>query len=173
MILGYRTFKASELELTWSKLVRCIYCRRRAGIVRKVCPTCARVVTVFKQAAGRVGWTELVDQFANAGLDREQVDCVLDAEIGSQPTLRDQMTAEMANVLMRNLGMPGRQSAIDVQRVRRAGNESGEGTWSGEDNITRDQKQTAAPLDNENIQHEDESTANVDSVNDPGKAFER
>jgi hypothetical protein len=153
--------------------VRCIYCRRRAGIVRKVCPTCARVVTVFEQAAGRVGWTELVDQFANAGLGREQVDCVLDAEIGGHPTLRDQMTAEMANVLMRNLGMPGRQSAMDVKRIRRSGNGSGEGTWSGDGNITRDQKPAAAALDNRNIQHEDESTADVDSAGNSGKAFKR
>lgn len=149
--------------------MRCIYCRRRAGIVRKVCPTCTRVVTVFEQAAGRVGWTELVDQFANAGLGREQVDCVLDAEIGDQPTLRDQMTAEMANVLMRNLGMPGRQSAMEVQRIRRSGNASGE----GDGNITRDQKPAAAALDNRHIQHEDESTADVDSAGNPSKAFER
>lgn len=114
--------------------MRCIYCRGRAGIFRKLCSTCGRVVEIFDLSAGRVGWTELVDRFASAGLDRAQVDRVLDAELGSQPTLRDRMTAEMANVLMRNLGMPGRQSAADVQRVRQASHYGkGEGAWCAGD----------------------------------------
>jgi hypothetical protein len=61
----------------------------------------------------------LVDQFVEQGLTRERVDRVLDAEIDGSPALRDRLTSEMANVLMRNLGMPGRQSPEDVKRVRR------------------------------------------------------
>jgi hypothetical protein len=69
-------------------------------------------------AAGRLGWTELVDQFADEGFTRAQVDRVLDGEIDGAPTLRDRLTSRMANELMRGLGMPGRQSAQDVRRVR-------------------------------------------------------
>jgi hypothetical protein len=100
------------------------------------------VLTVYTQSAGHVGWTELVDRFASAGLDREQVDRVLDAEIGNQPTLRDRMTAEMANVLMRNLGMPGRQSAADVRRVRRANHRGGAGAPCAEDEIHGDNRES-------------------------------
>jgi len=110
--------------------MRCIYCHEKAGILRRVCSICAVVVTVIDEAAGRVGWTELVDLFAARGLTRDRVDRVLDAEVGSSPTIRDRLTAEMANVLMRNLGMPGRQSPEDVRRVRTGMAEGGgEGTW--------------------------------------------
>jgi hypothetical protein len=88
------------------------------------------VTAVVDRAAGYVGWTELVDLFAAEGLTRADVDRVLDAEVAGAPTLRDHLTSRMANELMRNLGMPGRQSPEDVRRVRvsiAAG--GGEGTW--------------------------------------------
>ncbi|HLW71276.1 MAG TPA: hypothetical protein VKS22_11715 [Candidatus Binataceae bacterium] len=99
--------------------------------MRKICATCARVIEVLEREAGRVGWTDLVDHFAAAGLSRIQVDRVLDAEIGERPALRDELTSTMANTLMRGLGMPGRQSPEDVQRIRRAAARgAGEGTWA-------------------------------------------
>ncbi len=71
----------------------------------------------------------LVDLFAAEGLTREEVDVVLDAQVDDQPTLRDRMTSNMTNALMRGLGMPGRQSAEDVKRVREAMKSGGAGTW--------------------------------------------
>jgi hypothetical protein len=109
--------------------MRCLYCSQRAGLFRSKCAICAHVISVVDRAGAEVGLVGLVDIFAAEGLRREQVDRVLDAEIGDQPTLRDRMTAQMANLLMRNLGMPGRQSPEDVRRIRRnmaAG--TGEGT---------------------------------------------
>jgi hypothetical protein len=73
-------------------------------------------------------------RFRSEGLTREQVDRVLDAQVGGEPTLRDRLTSELTNVLMRGLGMPGRQSPEDVRRVRgsmRVG--GGEGTWRAGD----------------------------------------
>ncbi|HXR24667.1 MAG TPA: hypothetical protein VN742_04850 [Candidatus Binataceae bacterium] len=111
--------------------MRCIYCYEKAGLLKKVCITCGRVVTIVEESAGRVGWTGLVDEFATQGLTRERVDRVLDAELDGRPALRDRLTSEMANVLMRNLGMPGRQSPEDVQRVRRAAASGmGAGGWA-------------------------------------------
>ena len=110
--------------------MRCVYCNRRAGLLRRVCGTCARVTAVVDRAAGYVGWTQLVDLFAAQGLTRADVDCVLDAEIAGAPTLRDRLTSRMANELMRNLGMPGRQTPEDVRRVRlSAAAGGGAGTW--------------------------------------------
>ena len=113
--------------------MRCRYCHDGAGLFRRICPACARVLEIVETAAGRVGWTELVDLFAEARLTRERVDCVLDAELDGQPTLRDRLTSRMANALMRNLGMPGRQSPEDVRRVRREMASGAAVTWaSGE-----------------------------------------
>lgn len=112
--------------------MRCIYCAKAAGLIRRVCRPCAKVVVIVEKAGGEVGLAGLVDIFAAAGLTREQVDVVLDAQIGGGPTIRDRLTSNLANVLMRNLGMPGRQSPGDVMRIRtamRAG--GGAGTWVG------------------------------------------
>ncbi len=74
---------------------------------------------------------ELVDLFIAAGLTREQVDRVLDAEVGDQPTIRDRLTSRLTNALMQGLGMPGRQSPEDVRRVRLATAAGGQGSWRG------------------------------------------
>jgi hypothetical protein len=112
--------------------MRCVYCSQRAGIIRRVCTPCAKVVAIVDRAGGEVGLAGLVDIFVAEGLTREQVDVVLDAQVGAEPTIRDQLTSKMTNVLMRNLGMPGRQSPEDVMKVRTAMRSGGgAGTWVG------------------------------------------
>jgi hypothetical protein len=109
--------------------MRCIYCRKRAGLMRRVCEPCGRVIAVVERAGGEVGMAGLVDLFMAEGLTREQVDVVLDAQLGDAPTLRDRLTSNMANALMRGLGMPGRQSPEDVKRIREEMKTGGAGTW--------------------------------------------
>lgn len=112
--------------------MRCTYCHERAGFLRRACVPCAKVVAIVDRAGGDVGLAGLVDIFIEEGLTREQVDVVLDAQVGAEPTIRDRLTSNLTNVLMRNLGMPGRQSPEDVKRVRtsiRTG--GGAGTWVG------------------------------------------
>jgi hypothetical protein len=109
--------------------MRCLYCHRWAGMFRRTCTICAKVIRIIEQAGGTLGLVGLVDLFAAEGLTREQVDRVLDAQVGGRPTLRDRMTSDLTNVLMRGLGMPGRQSPEDVRRVRRAMTAGGEQTW--------------------------------------------
>jgi hypothetical protein len=111
-------------------LMRCRYCRARAGVLRTVCSPCALTIAIIDESAGSVGWTELIDIFAAKGLTKAQVDKVLDAEIDGSPTLRDRLTSRMANELMRSLGMPGRQSPEDVRRVRLGLACNSAGTWS-------------------------------------------
>lgn len=105
--------------------MRCLYCRQKAGLFRRICCACARVVAVVDRAGGHVGLTGLVDLFAAEGLTRSQVDRVLDAQLDGGPTIRDRLTSDMTNALMRGLGMPGRQSPDDVRRVRMAMGEGG------------------------------------------------
>jgi len=109
--------------------MRCVYCRKRAGFVRRVCEPCGRVIAVVEHSGGEVGIAGLVDLFVAEGLTRERVDIVLDAQLEGQPTLRDRLTSNLANALMRGLGMPGRQSPEDVKRVREAVKTGGAGTW--------------------------------------------
>jgi hypothetical protein len=116
--------------------MRCVYCQQRAGLMRRVCSTCVKVVTIVDRAGGEVGLPGLVDIFVAEGLMREQVDRVLDAQVGSNPTIRDRLTSQMTNALMRGLGMPGRQSPEDVMKVRLAVNSSG----SGESIYSADEK---------------------------------
>jgi hypothetical protein len=112
--------------------MKCQYCRKSAGFLKRVCVPCAKVVAIVERAGGEVGLAGLVDIFIAEGLTREQVDKVLDAQIGEEPTWRDRLTSNMTNALMRNLGMPGRQSPQDVMRVRTAMQSGGgAGTWQG------------------------------------------
>ncbi len=112
--------------------MRCVYCSKRAGLIRRVCVPCAKVVAIVDRAGGEVGLAGLVDIFVEEGLTREQVDAVLDTQVGAEPTIRDRLTSSMTNVLMRNLGMPGRQSPEDVRKVRAAMRSGGgAGTWVG------------------------------------------
>jgi hypothetical protein len=87
------------------------------------------VIAVVEHSGGEVGIAGLVDLFVAEGLTRERVDIVLDAQLEGQPTLRDRLTSNLANALMRGLGMPGRQSPEDVKRVREAVKTGGAGTW--------------------------------------------
>jgi hypothetical protein len=112
--------------------MRCLYCHqwKWTGLIRRTCPVCARIVRIVEQDGPVVGLVGLVDIFAAEGFSRNQVDRVLDMQVGSQPTLRDRLTSELTNVLMRGLGMPGRQSPEDVRRVRRGMEPGGgQGTW--------------------------------------------
>jgi hypothetical protein len=111
--------------------MRCVYCHKRAGLMRRACGPCSKVIAIVDRAGGEVGMLGMVDIFIAEGLTREQVDTVLDAEIDGQPTLRDQMTSNIANALMRNLGMPGRQSPDDVRKIREASRAGGgQGTYT-------------------------------------------
>jgi hypothetical protein len=111
--------------------MRCVYCHQRSGLLRRVCLPCSRVVAIIEKAGGDVGLAGLVDVFIAEGLTRERVDRVLDTPVNGAPTIRDRLTSQMANVLMRNLGMPGRQDPQDVMRIREAMKSgAGAGTWS-------------------------------------------
>jgi hypothetical protein len=128
---GFRVFGLCHVEAV-NLLMRCVYCSERAGFLRRVCTPCAKVVAIVDRAGGEVGLAGLVDIFVAEGLAREQVDVVLDAQVGDAPTIRDRLTSNMTNVLMRNLGMPGRQSPEDVMKVRTAMRSGGgAGTWVG------------------------------------------
>ncbi|HVN29402.1 MAG TPA: hypothetical protein VMT64_12985 [Candidatus Binataceae bacterium] len=110
--------------------MRCVYCRARAGLIRRTCLICAKVIQIVDRAGGQVGFQTLVDIFKSEGLTQRQVDTVFDARIGKAPTIRDRLTSQMTNALMRGLGMPGRQSPEDVMRVRESMNsEDGQGTY--------------------------------------------
>ena len=61
--------------------MRCLYCRQWAGLIRRTCPVCARIIRIVEQAGPAVGLVGLVDIFAAEGLTREQVDASLRYQI--------------------------------------------------------------------------------------------
>ena len=110
--------------------MRCVYCSKRAGLIRRVCTPCAKVVAIVDRAGGEVGTDILAQPVPDDRVVLSQG--VLDAQVGTEPTIRDRLTSSMTNVLMRNLGMPGRQSPEDVMKVRTAmRGGGGAGTWVG------------------------------------------
>ncbi|MGH7779208.1 MAG: hypothetical protein ACREQR_05210 [Candidatus Binataceae bacterium] len=111
--------------------MRCNYCRKSAGFLHRICTPCAKVIVVVERSGGEIGIAGLVDLFIAEGLERDQVDAVLDAKIGAEPTIRDRLTSNLTNALMQGLGMPGRQTPEDVRRVREAMNSGASaGSWS-------------------------------------------
>ena len=111
--------------------MRCVYCQVRAGLIRRTCSICVKVIQIVDKAGGQVGFQTLVDIFKAEGLTQAQVDTVLDAKVGRTPTIRDRLTSQMTNALMRGLGMPGRQSPEDVRRVRESmHSDAGQGTYT-------------------------------------------
>lgn len=88
-------------------------------MLARTCAVCAKVLRVVDKIGAESGISALADGFIAEGLTLAQVEQVLDAEPGGEPSLRDRLTAEMTNALMRNLGIPGRQTPEDVRRIRK------------------------------------------------------
>lgn len=64
----------------------------------------------------------MIDLFLATGASLARIERFLDAEPAGDGTVRDQITADMANQLMEALGSRMRQSAGDVKRIRQRGN---------------------------------------------------
>src|SRR5258708_18040796 len=86
--------------------MRCVYCTKRAGFLRRVCTPCAKVVAIVERAGGEVGLAGLVDIFVEEGVDWEQVGVVLDAQIGAGPSNRHRLSSNMIHILIGTHRMP-------------------------------------------------------------------
>jgi hypothetical protein len=67
---------------------------------------------------GRVGYGEFLDGLEETGVPKEKIITFLTADPEGKGSVQDQVTAEMTTELMKVMGMPGRQTANEVKRIR-------------------------------------------------------
>lgn len=97
---------------------RCIYCGDRAGIWRRICRDCEKLLARVEQLRGRVGYGEFLDGLQQTGVAEEKIMRFLKADPEGNGSIQDRMTAEMTTELMRAMGISGRQTTQEVKRIR-------------------------------------------------------
>jgi len=97
---------------------RCVYCGERAGFWSRVCRDCKTLKDRVDRLSGRVGFGEFLDGLEQTGVAKEKIMIFLKADPDGGGSIQDRVTAEMTSELMRVMGIPGRQTAEEVKRVR-------------------------------------------------------
>lgn len=103
--------------------MKCVYCRERAGLFKRICRDCDRLVDVTRSLAERAGekafgYREWLDTLLATGVDPQKIEKYLDADVDGRGSVNDQMTARMTNQIMDSLGTPSNLSGKDVLKVR-------------------------------------------------------
>lgn len=101
--------------------MRCRSCREPAGLLKRLCDDCARLLAIYAEHRGEVGLSQLLDLFIATGIPRAKIEAVLTSDPDGRGALRDRITADMANRLLAAMGIAPRQSAEDVRRLRSRG----------------------------------------------------
>jgi hypothetical protein len=99
----------------------CRYCRDEAGWWRRRCAACRRLLAVFEANRG-LDFRAMMQLFVDSGIATAKIEKFLEADPDGSGSIRDQITADMTNDLMRALGNDMRQTAADVKRLRERGN---------------------------------------------------
>lgn len=99
----------------------CRYCGESAGWWRRNCVLCRRLLAVFEQQRG-ADFRTMMQLFVDTGIATDAIERFLDADPYGSGSIRDQITADMTNDLMRALGNDTRHTAADVKRIRERGN---------------------------------------------------
>lgn len=99
----------------------CRSCHAPAGFLKRLCDPCAEVWRLYEQHRGSVGLTQFLDLLIDAGLAREKIEAALNGDPDGEGALRDRLTADMANRMLADMGVAGRQTAADVKRLREGG----------------------------------------------------
>ena len=107
-------------------MANCIYCGERAGILARSCKECRRLEEQARAYAGQVGFTELLDRLEETGVPPEKIMRFLKANPDGRGSVRDRLTADMTNELLQIMGINERQTADDVERIRKSGDKAPE-----------------------------------------------
>lgn len=100
-------------------MAKCQYCGERAGILRQSCKDCRRLEEQARAYGGQVGFSELLDRLEETGVPPEKIMRFLKANPDGRGSVRDRLTADMTNELLQIMGINERQTADDVQRIRK------------------------------------------------------
>ena len=71
-----------------------------------------------RELRGQVGYGEFLDGLERTGVAKEKIMIFLNADPHGRGSIQDQVTAEMTTELMKVMGLPGRQTAQEVKRIR-------------------------------------------------------
>jgi hypothetical protein len=71
-----------------------------------------------QELRGTVGYGEFLDGLEQTGVAKEKIMVFLTADPDGTGSVQDQVTAEMTTQLMKVMGIPGRQTAEEVKRIR-------------------------------------------------------
>jgi hypothetical protein len=101
--------------------MRCRYCAEYAGLLRRRCAECSCLLDLYDRHRGDIALSELLDRFIATGVARAKIEAVLDRDPDGTGSLRDRVTADMANQLLAAMGVASTQTATDVRRLRERG----------------------------------------------------
>lgn len=101
--------------------MRCRSCQNRAGLLRRLCADCRRLLAIYAQHRAEIGLSQLLDLFIATGIAREKIEAVLASDLDGRGALRDQITADMTNRVLADMGVTPRHTAADVRRLRESG----------------------------------------------------
>ena len=107
-------------------MANCIYCGERAGIWARSCKDCRKLEETAGTYGGQVGFSELLDRMEETGVRPEKIMGFLKANPDGRGSVRDRLTAEMTNDLLKVMGMNERQTPEDVERIRKSGDKPSE-----------------------------------------------
>ena len=71
-----------------------------------------------QEIRGRVGYGEFLDGLERTNVAKDKILAFLSANPDGSGSIQDQVTAEMTTELMKVMGIPGRQTAEEVKRIR-------------------------------------------------------
>jgi hypothetical protein len=97
---------------------RCAYCGERSGLWSRMCADCKKLMACVQELRGRVGYGEFLDGLERTNVAKDKILAFLSANPDGSGSIQDQVTAEMTTELMKVMGIPGRQTAEEVKRIR-------------------------------------------------------
>lgn len=113
--------------------MRCRSCQNRAGLLRRVCADCRRLLAIYEEHREELGLSQLLDLFIASGIARAKIEAVLASDLTGRGVLRDRITADMTNRVLADMGVTPRHTAADVKRLREGGGGMASSTRPGGD----------------------------------------
>ncbi len=102
-------------------MAHCVYCGERAGLWARSCRDCRQLEEKARLHAGQAGFSELLDRLEETGVRPEKIMRFLKADPDGRGSVRDRLTADMTNELLKVMGINERQTPGDVERIRKSG----------------------------------------------------
>jgi len=101
--------------------MRCRYCAEYVGLFRRCCADCRTLLEVYERHRDDIALSELLDRFIATGVARPKIEAVLERDPDGTGSVRDRVTADMSNRLLAAMGVPAKQTAADVRKLREQG----------------------------------------------------